>query len=166
MEQREQPERSIVNEATESQKGVEARRRGIEEILAQEVSQRAEALDTEMVRDIEDKETQNEQAVQAARMAAAWPAEMEQEAETGHPLDVQLLKRPLRGLAEEYGQQFPSAWNPPAPAPEENMNLYNIEVKSGSTLRDGRNKEKNKRDEQDEDACQGRTICGGALYHV
>ena len=59
-------------------------------------------------------------------------------------LDVELLKRPPRGLAQEYGRGFPSASNSPATAPEDNMTLDDIEVKSRSTVRDERSKGKNK----------------------
>ena len=41
----------------ERQKGVESWQKEIEEILAQEVAQRAEALKAEMVREIEEKES-------------------------------------------------------------------------------------------------------------
>ena len=129
---------------TERQRGVEAWRRGIEEILAKEVAQRPEALNAEMVRDIEEQEAEKEEAEQAARMAAARRAEREQEADASHHLDVELLKRPLLGLAEEYGHQFPSTSNPSATAPEDNMTLEDIEVKSGSTVSDERSKGKNK----------------------
>ena len=129
---------------TERQRGVGAWRRGIEEILTQEVAQRAEALNAEMVREIEEQEAEKEEAEQAARMAAARRAEREQEADASHHLDVELLKRPLRGLAEEYRRRFPSASNPPATAPGDNMTLDDIEVKSGRTVRDERSKGKNK----------------------
>ena len=33
----------------------------------------------------------------------------EQEADISHHLDMELLKRRLQGLAEEYGRRFPSA---------------------------------------------------------
>ena len=129
---------------TERQRGVEAWRHGIEEILAQEVAQRADALNAEMVREIEEQEAEKEEAEQAARMAEARRAEREQEADERHHLDVELLKRPLRGLAEEYGRRFRSASNPPATAAEDNMTLDDIEVKSGSTVSDERSKGKNK----------------------
>ena len=129
---------------TERQRGLEAWRQGIEEILAQEVAQRAEALNAEMVREIEEQEAEKEEAEQAARMAAARRAKREQEADASHHLDVESLKRPLRGLAEEYGRRFPSASNPPATAPEDNITLDDIEVKSGSTVTDERSKGKNK----------------------
>ena len=128
---------------TERQRGMEAWRSGIEEILAQKVAQRAEALNAEMVREFEEQEAEKAEAGQAARMAAARHAEREQEADTSHHLDVELLKRPLRGLAEEYGRRFPSASNRPATGPGDNMTLDNIEVKSGSTVSDERNKGKN-----------------------
>ena len=129
---------------TTRQRGVEAWRRGIEEILAQGKAQRGEALNAEMVRDIEEQEAENEEAEQAARMAAARRAEREQEADASHHFDVELLKRPLRGLAEEYGRRFPSASSPQTTAPEDNMTLDDIEVRSGSTVSDERSKGKNK----------------------
>ena len=144
VEQREQRKRWTVREMTERQRGVEAWRRGIEEILAQEVAQRAQALNAEMVREIEEQEAEKEKAEQAARMAAARRAKREQEADASHHLDMELLKRPLRGLAEEYGRRSPSTSNPPATAPEDNMTLDDIEVKSGSIVSDERNKGKNK----------------------
>ena len=144
VEHREQRKRWTVKEMTERQRGMEAWRRGIGEILAQEVAQRAEALKAEMVREIEEQEAEKEEAKQAARMAAARRAEREQEVDASHHLDVELLKRPLRGEAEEYGRGFPSASNPPATASEDNMTHDDIQVKSGSTVSDERSKGKNK----------------------
>ena len=55
---------------------------------------------------------------------------MEQQAEAGHHSDLELLKRLPRGLAEEYGRQYPFTSNPPAAAPEEKMILDEVEFKS------------------------------------
>ena len=63
---------------TERQRGVEAWRRGTEGILAQEVAPRAEALNAELVREIEEQEAEREEAEQAARIAAARRAKREQ----------------------------------------------------------------------------------------
>ena len=144
VEQQEQRKRWTVKEMTERKRGVEAWPRGIEGILAREVAQRAEALNAEMVREIEVQEAEKEEAEQAARMAAAQCAQREQEADASHQLDVELLKRPLCGPAEEYGRRFPSTSRPPATAPEDNMIPDDIEVKSGSTVRDERSKGENK----------------------
>ena len=75
------------------------------------MAQRAKALNAEMVREIEEQEAEKEEAEQAARIAAARRVKREQEADMSHHSDVELLKRPLRGLAEEYGRRFPSASN-------------------------------------------------------
>ena len=127
VEQREQRKRWTVKEMMERQSGVEAWRRWIEEILAQEMAQRAEALKPEMLREIQEQDAEKEEAERAARIAAARRAEREQEADASHHLDVELLRRPLLGLAEEYGRRFSSASNTPATAPEDNMTLDDIE---------------------------------------
>ena len=124
---------------------MEAWRRGIEEILAQEVAQRGEALNAQMLREIQEKEAEKEEAEQAAKMAAARRAKREQQADTSHHLNLELPRRPLRSLAEEYRRPFPSVSNPPATAPEDNMTLDDIGVMSRSTVSDERSKGKNKR---------------------
>ena len=78
---------------------------------------------------------------QAAKMAAARRSEREQGRDMSHHWDVELLKCPLRGLAEEYGRG-----NARAPAPGENMTLDNIGVKNGITLGDETSKGKKKED--------------------
>ena len=136
--------RWTVKEMTERQRGGEAWQHGIEEILVQEVAQRAEALNAEMVRENKEQEAEKEEAEEATWMAAARPVEREQGADISHHLDVESLKHPLRRLAEEYRLRFPSASNPPATAPEDNMTLDDSEVKSGSAVSDERSKGKNK----------------------
>ena len=69
---------------------------------------------------------------------------MEQEDDTSHHFNVELLKRPIWGLAEEYGPRFPSVSNLAATATEENMILDDIEGTSGSTLSHKSGKWKNK----------------------
>ena len=132
VKQREERKRCTFKVMTERQRGLEAWRRGIEEIHAQEVAQRAEALNAELVREIEEQEAEKEEAEQAARIAAARGSEREQGADAGHHLDVELLKHPLRDLAEEYGRRFSSASDPPATAPEDNMTLDDNESRVGA----------------------------------
>ena len=110
----------------------------------QEVAQGDQAFNAKMVWEIEEKEAEKEKAKQPARMAAARRVRREQDAEMSNHLDEGLLKRPLRGLAEEYWRRFPSASNPPATAPEDNMTFDDIEDNSGSTVSDERSKGKNK----------------------
>ena len=88
---------------TERQESVEAWRRGIEEILAQGVFEGAKGPNAEIVRDIAEQEREKGAAENMARMVAARRAESEQEADISHHLNVELLKRALWGLGEEYG---------------------------------------------------------------